>query len=163
MSLTQAELKELLHYSPDSGVFTRLVSAGGVKVGDVAGGVNGQGYICIRVKGKKHLAQRLAFLYMTGEFPKDQMDHINHIRDDNRWNNLREVTNQENCVNRSKRKDNTSGVAGVSWHKNTEKWQAEIVIDGKRKHLGYYDDKFDAIYARKAAENKYGYHPNHGA
>lgn len=160
--LTQEELKELLHYDPDTGGFTRKVSESNrVKVGDVAGW-RSEGYIRMRVRGKFYFAHRLAFLYMTGEWPEDQIDHINHIRDDNRWCNLREVSNQENHKNKPKRKDNTSGVTGVCWDKTNKKWWAQIKAEGKVKNLGCFTSKEDAIKARKEAEIKYGFHDNHG-
>ena len=90
--ITQSELKELLNYDPATGVFTWLVSRGRVKASSVAGHVHSRGYIVIMVDGRRHLAHRLAFVYMTGTFPDDQVDHINEIKADNRWINLREAT-----------------------------------------------------------------------
>ena len=133
-----------------------------VKVGDVAGWRNPTGYIRMKVGGKLYLAHRLAFLYMTGKWPEDQVDHINHIRDDNRWCNLREVSHQENHKNQSKPKSNTSGVTGVCWCKRYKKWKAQIKVEGKVKNLGSFTSKEDATKARKEAEIKYGFHDNHG-
>jgi len=99
---------------------------------------------------------------MTGKWPKKYTDHINHIRDDNRLLNLREATDGENQKNSSQRKDNTSGITGVGIHKQSGKWQARIKLDSKLKHLGLFDDKFEAICSRKSASNKYGFHENHG-
>ena len=161
--LTQKQLKKLFYYNPGIGVFTRLVAtSNSVKVGDIAGCDDGQGYIRITVNNKLYKAHHLAWLYMTGLLPKDQIDHINHIRDDNRFINLREATNQENHKNLSKRKDNTSGVTGVYLSKASNKWKAHIKMNLKYNYLGGFIDKFEAICARKSAENKYGFHPNHG-
>lgn len=160
--ITQKELKESLHYNPNTGIFTRLKSGGTAKKGSVAGGLNNRGYIHIRVGGKKHLAHRLAFLYMTGKFPEDQIDHINHIRDDNRWLNLRKATNQDNKKNSTLYKNNTSGTAGVRWHKPSKRWEARIGVNCKLKNLGTFVDRFEAICVRKSAENKHGFHGNHG-
>ena len=89
-TLTAAQLRELLQYDPETGVVTRLVkSSNGIKVGDVAGTADARGYILIRVDGWLHLAHRLAWLHMTCEWPKGMIDHINGVRDDNRWSNLR--------------------------------------------------------------------------
>ena len=89
-TLTAARLRELLQYDPETGVFTRLVkTSNGIKVGDVAGTADARGYILIRVDGWLHLAHRLAWLHMTCEWPKGMIDHINGVRDDNRWSNLR--------------------------------------------------------------------------
>ena len=160
--LTQTKLKEILYYDPETGLFTWLILAGKrVKIGDIAGSLC-QGYLSIMIYGKSYKAHRLAFLYMTGSWPKEQIDHINHVRDDNRWINLREATNQENCKNQSRSKNNTSGVCGVIWHKQHKKWMAYIMTDSKQKHLGLFVDKLEAICARKSAEIKYVFHENHG-
>jgi len=104
----------------------------------------------------------LAWLYVYGTMPKEQIDHINHVRDDNRIINLREVTHSENHKNRTKQSNNTSGVTGVHWLEEKERWQAYIKGDDKKIHLGTFKNKNDAISARKEAEIKYNYHSNHG-
>ncbi len=99
---------------------------------------------------------------MTGAMPCDEIDHIDHDRCNNRWENLREVTHRENSMNTSMRSDNTSGAMGVSFAKREQKYNAYIHVDGKRKSLGYFEDINDAIAARVAAEVEFGYHVNHG-
>lgn len=162
--MTGQELREALNYNPQTGVFTwlKLKAHNKTKNGDVAGTYCGR-YLRIKINYEAHYAHCLAWLYMTDVWPKDQIDHINHIRDDNRFVNLREATSQENNRNASLRKDNTSGVTGVKWYKRYGKWNAQIRINGKDKNLGYFDDKFEAICIRLSANNKHGYHPNHGA
>jgi len=161
--LTQERLKELLHYNPETGVFTWIAKvAQGVNVGDIAGSTDTYGHIQIKIKYKIYLAHRLAFLYMTGAFPPVHTDHINHNPADNRWLNLRPVTHQENHHNRIISENNTSGINGVSWMKRNKKWRVRINIDGKLVHLGLYRELSDAAKARKEAEIKYGYHENHG-
>ena len=161
--ITQEELKKQLKYDPNTGIFIRLTSnSNRIKVGDIAGGMN-IGYLIICVNGKKYQAHRLAWLYVYGEAPKHQLDHINHDRSDNRILNLRCTTNQENHKNRTINKNNTSGIIGISWHKKSNKWQVRIMINGKDKYLGRFKDKFEAISARMSANHKYGFHPNHGA
>jgi hypothetical protein len=162
--ITQQELKEQLHYDPNTGIFTRLVSnCNRVKVGDVAGCVcSTTGYLKIYIHSKPYKAHRLAFLYMTGSFPEHQADHINHNRIDNIWSNLREVTNQENQRNCKLSKNNTSGVVGVYWDIRSKAWVAQIAINRIVKKLGRFKNKQDAITARKEAEIKYGFHKNHG-
>ena len=94
--LDQKTLKENLEYCPDTGNFTWLVSKNNrVKAGAIASNINYYGYVRIGINGKQYGAHRLAFLWMTGEFP-DECDHINHQRSDNRWENLRSVTSAEN-------------------------------------------------------------------
>lgn len=161
--VTQEKLKELFRYAPDTGVFTRLVSVASMaRAGDIAGNTDGQGYLRIRVEGKLYKAHRLAWLYTNGEFPQDQIDHINGVRDDNRIANLRAVNRTENMKNTKIRTDNTSGVLGVGWHKGTDKWLATINVKGVKKYLGYFTDIKDAVAARKKANILYGYHENHG-
>lgn len=161
--ITQAELKSLFNYSPETGIFTRITSKyGRTKKGDISGCRNGNGYLIIQIKGNLYLSHRLAWLYVYGVWPSGDIDHINHVRHDNRWCNLREVTRKENCKNRAISKNNNTGVSGVSWSKRQNKWQVTTCVNRKRIHLGYFLDKFEAICCRKSANNKYGFHKNHG-
>lgn len=98
---------------------------------------------------------------MTGCIP-NQVDHENHIRNDNMWKNLRAANNSINQQNSSIRKDNKSGFTGVSWHKQSGKWSAYISINNRSFHIGIFLKLEDAIKARKAANSKYGFHQNHG-
>jgi len=127
-----------------------------------AGSPNSEGYVQIKISGKLHKAHRLAWLITYREWPSGQIDHINHNRSDNRLDNLRVVTNQQNTYNQKRRKTNASGFTGVGWHKRICKWQSQIQTDGKKICLGYFEKIEDAVAARKAAEEKFGYHPNHG-
>lgn len=161
--LTQAELQKVLEYNPETGVFIwRASNSYRVKTGDTAGSSNGSGYLLIQIAGIRYVAHRLAWLYMKGRWPDDEIDHINHVRNDNRWDNLREVTRRQNGQNVSLSKSNTSGVVGVCWDKRFKKWKAAIGINRKSKFLGYFNDKEAAITARKNAEAEYGFHPSHG-
>tara|TARA_R110002020_G_scaffold472357_1_gene700266 strand:- start:6 stop:494 length:489 start_codon:yes stop_codon:yes gene_type:complete len=159
--ITQARLKELVHYNPNTGVFTRLIPAGGVSAGDIVGSNCGEGYLKIMVDGGRYRAHRLAWLYMTGDWPKYQIDHINGVKNDNRIDNLRDVTNAVNQRNTSRRINNKSGVPGVVWHSRDHIWSVSIT-SGTRKMLGSFTDFFEAVCARKSAELKYNFHPNHG-
>ena len=147
--LTQEQLQELLSYDHDTGIFTNLKSRGAVKIGSVAGYKNPNGYIYIAIDYKRYLAHRLVWLYIYGEFPVNQIDHINEIRDDNRIVNLRLATDLENKHNQSSPRTNTtSGYLGVGWHKGEKKWRARIMVNGKQKHLGYFDtaEEASAVY-----------------
>lgn len=156
-------MKEVLSYCKESGVFTWLdPPSRRVKIGDVAGAVNKDGYVLIQICNKSFRAHRLAWFYAYGEWPVGQVDHINRNRSDNRINNLRITTNQGNSKNKSKPKNNTSGVPGVSWRKDRNKWQARIGVDFKQKSLGFYDDFDDAVAARKRAEEELGFDKTHG-
>lgn len=104
---------------------------------------------------------RAAFALMEGRWP-ECIDHINGDRADDRWVNLREVTQQENSRNQRRASRNTSGVLGVYWSKKRKKWRSRIGLDGKLLCLGYYETIEEAADARKAAEVQYGFHENHG-
>ena len=154
--LTAEYLRSVLHYDPATGIFTRKVSTStNAKVGAVAGCRGGRGYLRIQLQGRKYLAHRLAWLYVYGEWPEDQLDHINRNRSDNRRANLREVTNKQNLQNAGKRSDNTSGHPGIYWHKQRSKWVARIMHNQKHIHLGCFNTLEEAISARKAAEKLY--------
>ena len=160
--MTQDELKGLLDYDPLTGIFTWVKAQRGLRVGDKAGYLGSEGYIRIGAYGKLYMAHRLAWLYMTGKFPENQIDHINRVGDDNRISNLRDVKQSVNSRNAKMSKTNTSGVNGVSWLKCRKKWQVQIRADGKLKYLGLYADLELAALVRKEANVKYGFHPNHG-
>ena len=148
---TQQRLQELLHYDPTTGVFTRLVqTSGNAKIGDVAGSRHVAGYRQCHTDGKVYLSHRLAWLYMTGSWPIDQIDHRNGVRNDNRWSNLREATQAENQQNHKMRRDNTSGFIGVARFRN--KWRAQIQINGRLKHIGCFTTPDDAHAAYLAAK-----------
>ena len=160
--ITQAELLSTLAYSHITGEFTWIrKTCDKVVIGSIAGSMQTNGYACIRINRKLYLSHRLAFMYMTGAFPVLDVDHINGIRTDNRWCNLREVTRKENSKNGAKPSTNTSGVLGVGKHRNTGKWTARISVNNKTKYLGLFADFSDAVQARQEANVLYGFHKNH--
>lgn len=157
--ITQQQLKEVLDYNETTGEFTwKVTRSNRAKKGKVAGYKNGQGYWCIKVFGAKYLTHRLAWLYVHGEWPEQEIDHINHDRADNRLCNLRPATRKENSRNAGLRSNNTSGKTGVSLVKHSGRWKSSI----EGIHLGLFDDFGHAVIARDAAERALGYHPNHG-
>ena len=162
--LTQSDLKEKIHYNPETGNFTwRIKINGNTNVGSTAGSTsNSNKYRQIRINGVYYGAHRLAWLYVYGNYPKGQIDHINGVRLDNRIANLRDVSQFENQKNTCLRKNNRTGITGVSWHIKKLKWCANIQGDKKQISIGGFDDFFEACCARKSAEIKYGYHENHG-
>lgn len=151
----------LVDYEPETGLFRWKVKrngyGGGVRPGDVAGTVNSDGYVIINFSGKLWRAHRLAWLFQTGDVPEKgfEIDHRNGDRSDNRWSNLREVTKAQNMWNAKRPAANVSGVKGVSWVAERSQWIARITVNGRKVHLGQFDDKQQAIAARKAAEAKY--------
>ena len=137
--IIQERLKELLHYDSETGLFTWLIAtAQRIKVGDIAGSINSNGYIIIRIDSKNYRAHRLAFLYMTGKFPENDADHKDTNRTNNKWENLREATRSQNMMNGTKRKDNNSGFKGVGFHKLTGLWRARINLDKEEIYLGSF-------------------------
>ena len=161
-ALTQAELKSVLAYDPDTGRFTWVSKVNNFEAGSIAGGPNWHGYLRIKICQTSYQSHRLAFLYMTGAFPVDQVDHINGIRDDNRWLNLRQSTPLMNMKNRRLFRNSTSGTPGVYFHRGARKWMAHIGVGRAQVHLGSFSDKSDAVHARHVAEKEYGFHENHG-
>jgi hypothetical protein len=135
--ITQEQLKEKLIYFSKEGYFIRL------PLGNVAG-YNENGYVKLKIKGKAYFAHRLAWLYMTGEMPKNCIDHINGIKHDNRFSNLRECTRQQNNLNVPLKANNKSGYKGVSWFKPMKKWRATGYLNKKSIHLGYFTNPEDA-------------------
>jgi len=160
--MNQDLLKSILHYNPETGAFSWIKSGSGRKKDLIAGSKTVYGYMEIKIKGRIHKAHRLVWLYMTGSWPENQIDHINHIRSDNRWCNLREATHQENGKNQKINSKNTSGITGIRMDKNSQKWHSYIRINGTLDHIGFFCDKFEAICARKSAERKLNFHENHG-
>jgi len=150
--ISQKELRRILHYDARRGVWRWRVSRGTAGKGSVAGCIQSDGYRHICINGKQYKSSRLAWFYIRGYFPENQVDHINRVRDDDRWENLREVSQQCNNRNCGIRKDNASGIRGVSWYKQTGKWLVQVAVNGKRKHLGYHDDFTEAVAYRLAAE-----------
>lgn len=152
--ISQSDLKALLEYNPETGVFTwRNKMRGPVNAGDVAGRQKPNGYLSIKAQQKDYYAHRLAFLYMTGDWPPEHVDHINGDRCDNRWGNLRPATVSQNLGNTGKHARNTSGFKGVSIHKKTGLWRARL----GRETIGYFKTPEEAhvVYSH-AAKNYFG-------
>ena len=140
--ITREKLKELMHYNPETGQFIWLVNrnsyGGKVIIGAVAGDRDHHGYYRIGVDGGRYRLHRLAWLYQTGCWPAEHIDHINGIKDDNRFCNLREANRCENLSNRGKNKNNTSGYKGVWFNRKLQKWIAGITVNNKVIHIGVF-------------------------
>jgi len=149
-----ATLRNLLHYDPNTGVFTWRVHSNVNYVGAVAGCSMGSGYRRLGIAGKRYYEHRLAWLYVYGVWPTNQIDHINNIKNDNRIRNLREATVSQNHANKSKYKGKLS--KGVKKYPHN-KFSASIQVNGKYKYLGIYDTEEQAHAAYcEAAQKEFG-------
>lgn len=172
--ITPEILRELLEYNPETGELfwkerdvkwfksqrdcnTWNTRYSGNKISN-----SSRGYVKFGIFSITFLAHRCGYAIYHGKWPNDQLDHINGITTDNRIENLRDVSNEENGRNRTKPSTNTSGHIGVSYEKTYNKWKAQIRIGPKSINLGRFVCLEDAIKARKQAEIKYGFHENHG-
>lgn len=154
--LTAARLRQVLNYDPATGAFLWLVTNSARKpAGSAAGEVRDSGYVMIGIDRRRYRAHRLAWLYMTGEWPADQVDHKDIDRSNNRWQNLRAATNQRNQANTHVSRNNKCGVKGVFWNKQRQKWQAKITIKGHPIHGGFFDRLEDAGAAYAAMARRY--------
>lgn len=160
INLTQLYLKECLTYHKDSGLFiwnARPYSHfkyawdcdnWNARYSKKEAGTVSEKYLIISIKNARYKAHRLAFLYVEGFFPENNVDHVDGDELNNRWNNLREASSRCNAQNRKLAKNNTSGVTGVTFNKKANRWAAQIVVAGKPKSLGYYPS-FDAACAAR--------------
>jgi hypothetical protein len=156
------ELKKLFRYDETTGkLYNKITRSSGAQKDMEAGTLN-RGYRVVGIDGVVYLVHRIIWKMMTGNDPIEQLDHINHNGLDNRMENLREVTNQENHKNQRISCNNTSGTLGVNWSSASKKWRAYITVDGKQIHLGLFKYYTAAVKARKDAEFMYDYSPNHG-
>jgi len=173
-NLTQEHLKECLNYYPGTGIFTwevrpvghfgtqKVCNAWNARYPGEEAGSFSSGYRLIAIGDIQRLAHRMVWLWMTGDWPENEIDHINHKRSDNRWVNLRAVTHLENHRNCSMKKNNTSGCTGVSWQRKTKDWRVRVNDYGKSIELGSFTDLFEACCVRRSTQNRLGYHANHG-
>lgn len=173
--ITADRLRECVDYDPDTGLFTwrdrplshfkRAQSHAAWRAtcfGKPFGSILSTGYRRAIIDGERYLEHRLAWFYVYGVWPEEQIDHLNGDRTDNRIANLRCVSNAENHRNLTLFRNNTSGVAGVRFDKRYGTWKAVIWDSGRPVHLGSFLRKDDAVAARRDAEMQLGYHPNHG-
>ena len=151
--MTQQKLKTLVSYNQETGIFVLLRT--GKELGTQAKSL----YMQTSLEKKQFYLHRLTFLYMTGEMP-EQVDHINHIRNDNRWCNLQVSTCAQNARNRSSQSNNTTGVVGVTKHNKTGLWRARTTVNGITETT-YHIEFNEAVQARIEAKTKLDFHKNH--
>jgi hypothetical protein len=137
--LTADRLRELLDYNPTTGIFTWVRKRRPrIQAGDVAGTMKARWYVIIEIDGKKFFAHRLAWLYVHGEWPSSDLDHVDTVKSHNWIANLRLATKTQNNANSHARGHNKSGLKGVNWFPRAGKWRAAIRFAGKNKHLGLF-------------------------
>ena len=153
-TVTQDRLKEALNYDPETGVFTWAEPGRGKRIGRTTGTVNDEGYVVMTIDQRQYRANRLAWLYVYGEWPEGIVDHENRDRADNRISNLRDATFRQNSHNHGLYSDNRSGISGVCWVKKSSRWHVYF----GREYQGCFTDFFEACCARKSAENKFWLH-----
>jgi hypothetical protein len=156
-------LREYFDYNPDTGIMTWIKNPPrGQKVAGNSFGNYSNGYLIGMFKRKMYRVHRLAWMWMTGEWPPGDIDHINGIRDDNRWVNFRIADDVQNQQNAKMPKSNTSGVKGVHWHKRDCKWVVNLKIKGKNYCFGAFKDfEFAALVAEEAREKYHGTFARH--
>lgn len=154
-TVDQDRLKTVVNYDPETGVFTwKIATSNRNPVGSPAGTTTNAGYRSMTIDGKRYLAHRLAWLYVYGEWPTSDLDHINLDRTDNRIANLREASRGQNMANGNLRKDNTSGCKGVYWNKQSSKWRVTIQKNGRMIQIGMFASYDDAVRAATKARQE---------
>ena len=159
--LDQVNLNAAFHYDPFTGQLTYRTTSRSGTAGALATFAHSRGYLSVAVARKQYLAHRIIFMMVNGYWP-EHVDHINHNKADNRWNNLREVQQEVNNRNMPKQANSATGYVGVSYMKARNKYRAYITVNSKAKHLGSFDTVEEAVAARDIASIQYGYHVNHG-
>jgi len=150
-------VRSILDYDPNTGVVTWIdTHRQGIKAGSIAGTYNEKaGYVYVSIDVSKYCLHRIIWLWMTGVWPEDQIDHIDTCGRNNKWDNLREANNSQNNSNRFATELNTSGFKGVSWHKSRGKWRGVLTKNGRSIHIGHFDDPRKAAEAYANAAKKY--------
>lgn len=147
------QLKEKLEYNEKIGIFKwKIDNQNQVCHNDIAGTIHSNGYVYIKIDGETYRAHKLAWFYYYGVYPKQELDHINKIKSDNRITNLREITHINNLRNTKIYKNNTSSVKGVTFDKSRNKWRAQIVVNQHTYNLGRFKDFDEAVCTRLIVE-----------
>lgn len=149
-SITLERLRSLVSYDPETGDFASVASRGGIRHSASLGHVEENGYRRLMIDGRRYLAHRLAWFFVTGEWPAEGVDHKNGDRDDNRWANLRLATASQNQANRRKPRGYSCPLKGAHWNRFRSVWQSYIRVQGRSLYLGRFDTP-EAAHAAYAA------------
>jgi hypothetical protein len=153
-TLTQKRLKEVVKYDRRAGLFYWRITVGKAVRGAVAGHTDSRGYTKLSIDGVKYFAHRLAWLYVRGEWPLQNIDHKDLCRNNNKFLNLRDVGQSMNGLNGPIRCNNSSGYTGVSYDTRRKNWVAYVHRGRRKKHLGAYKTLTEAAIARRVAINE---------
>lgn len=151
--LTQQQIKNIFQYK-DGDLIWKISKGKRGKIGSIAGSINSEGYLRICIDKKQYKVHRLVYLYHHGYLP-NVIDHIDRNRLNNKIENLREATTAQNNANSKIRKDNTSGLKGITWHKASNKWCAQLMVNCKQNHIGLFFNIEDAQAAYLQARRKH--------
>jgi hypothetical protein len=146
--ITQREIKKILKYNMTTGQFTWKKTMGGAVKGEVAGHLSYQGYVRISIGGRRYFAHTLAWIYVTGNPPKYEIDHIDRCRHNNRWRNLRDIPHTINLTNRKRFSNNSTGTTGID--RENGRFRVRVTVDGRRHYVGSFDRISEAKVARRA-------------
>ncbi|ARP90310.1 hypothetical protein CAL14_08440 [Bordetella genomosp. 9] len=156
LTLTLSRLREVLAYDPGTGLFTWVSrSSSRSPAGNTAGCLAPNGYVQIRIDGVLYQAHRLAWFYVTGEWPTSLLDHIDLNRANNRWTNLRTASPSQNSANSPMRRHNSTGFKGVTLNRKVGKYRARITVEHREHHLGFFDTASQAYEAYRNASLKF--------
>ena len=163
--LTQDLIAKVLKYDSTTGVliWTTNLHSKRVVPNSRAGTLKPSGYRQVSLLGGTYLEHHLIWFIQTGQWPTGQIDHIDQVRDNNAWHNLRQVTKAENARNRTRNPNSKLGEHGIWLNQRTNKYVAEITLNGKKVYQKSFDDIDEAIEARKAKSLELGFHENHGS
>lgn len=166
LELRYEEVARLFTYDRETGVlYWRIRNRNTIRRNYVAGSIKGakEGYRRVGIKGKIYKEHRIITMLCFGHIPENaEIDHINHVRDDNRLANLRFVTGSDNRKNQSVSSKNTTGVTGVYFSKARKKYVAQISVDWETIYLGMFDTLEGAAEARRQADKEFNFNNNHG-
>lgn len=152
--LSAQQLRERLSYDPETGVLRRRRAIRGSAANSIVGCDSGRGYIKVAVHGRRYYAHRLIWLWMTGQWPDADVDHINGNPSDNRWVNLRAATRSQNLQNLIHKPAGASGVRGVTWDARNQRWRAQLRVNKTYVDVGRFESIEDAERAYLAAKRK---------
>jgi len=159
--MNQDQIKNLFEYK-DGSLYWKVSLNQKIAIGSKAGSIDKHGYVNIQINKQKHKVHRLVFLYHHGYLPKE-IDHIDNTKTNNNIENLRSASRSENMKNMGFHRKNKSGFKGVSWHKASDRWTVQLMVNNKKKYFGIYKDlELADLVAQEARNLHHKEFANHG-